>query len=137
MCYQVLSFFRVLRPGSKFLRNNRKILFLILSDFKRINELFPQKSWENHMVFDDFKGEGIEVIIRLNLLSITLREKCPYSEFFWSVFSRILTEYGDTYASVSPYSVWMQENTDEKESSTGTSRRVRSAILQRSLDANF
>ena len=24
----------------------------------------------------------------------TLREKCPYEEFFWSVFSRILTEYG-------------------------------------------
>ena len=22
-----------------------------------------------------------------------LRKKCPYSEFFWSVFSRILTEY--------------------------------------------
>ena len=25
----------------------------------------------------------------------TLREKCLYSEFFWSVFSRIRTEYGD------------------------------------------
>ena len=25
---------------------------------------------------------------------LTLREKCPYSEFFWSVFSRICTEYG-------------------------------------------
>ena len=24
----------------------------------------------------------------------TLREKCPYSEFFWSVFSYIRTEYG-------------------------------------------
>ena len=24
----------------------------------------------------------------------TLREKCPYSEFFWSVFSCIRTEYG-------------------------------------------
>ena len=23
-----------------------------------------------------------------------LREKCPYSEFFWSAFSRIRTEYG-------------------------------------------
>ena len=23
------------------------------------------------------------------------REKCPYSEFFWSVFSRIQTEYGE------------------------------------------
>ena len=24
-----------------------------------------------------------------------LREKCPYSEIFWSVFSRIRTEYGE------------------------------------------
>ena len=26
--------------------------------------------------------------------NITRREKCPYSEFFWSVFSRIRIEYG-------------------------------------------
>ena len=25
---------------------------------------------------------------------ISLREKCPYSEFFWFVFSHIWTEYG-------------------------------------------
>ena len=24
-----------------------------------------------------------------------MREKCPYSEFFWSVFSHIPTEYGE------------------------------------------
>ena len=24
-----------------------------------------------------------------------LREKCPYLEFFWSVFSRVWTEYGE------------------------------------------
>ena len=36
-----------------------------------------------------------------------LREKCRYSEFFWSIFSHIWTEYGD-----SPYSVEMRENTD-------------------------
>ena len=28
-------------------------------------------------------------------LSKALHEKCPYSEFFWSVFSRIWTEYGE------------------------------------------
>ena len=27
------------------------------------------------------------------LYQLALREKCPYSEFFWSVFSRIWTEY--------------------------------------------
>ena len=44
-----------------------------------------------------------------------LREKCPYSEFFWSLFSRIQTEYGDI-RSISRYSVWMRENTDHKNS---------------------
>ena len=34
---------------------------------------------------------------------LTLREKCPYSELFWSIFSRTRTEY----------SVWMRENTDQ------------------------
>ena len=34
---------------------------------------------------------------------ISLCEKCPYSELFWSVFSRIRTEYGEM-RSISPYS---------------------------------
>ena len=34
------------------------------------------------------------VIVLLESLSLKLREKCPYSEFFWPVFSRIRTEYG-------------------------------------------
>ena len=34
-----------------------------------------------------------------------LRKKCPYSDFFWSVFSRIRTEY--------------EENTDHKNSEYG------------------
>ena len=33
--------------------------------------------------------------------------------FFWSVFSRIRTEYGEI-RSISPYSVRMRENTDQK-----------------------
>ena len=31
----------------------------------------------------------------INAPKISLRKKCPYSEFFWSVFSRIWTEYGE------------------------------------------
>ena len=34
---------------------------------------------------------------------------------FWSVFSRIRDEYGEIW-SISPYSVQMQENTDQKNS---------------------
>ena len=43
---------------------------------------------------------------------ITLREKYPYSELFWSAFSRIRTEYGEI-RSISPYSVELQENADQ------------------------
>ena len=44
-----------------------------------------------------------------------LREKCPYSEFFWSVFSRIRTEHREI-RSISPHSIQMRENTDQKNS---------------------
>ena len=46
-------------------------------------------------------------------LCLTLREKCPYSEFFWSVFSRILTKCGEI-RSISSYAVQMWENTNQK-----------------------
>ena len=39
----------------------------------------------------------------------TLRKKCPYSELFWFVFSRIRAEYGEILRN-SRYSVQMREN---------------------------
>ena len=39
---------------------------------------------------------------------MTLREKCPHSELFRSLFPRIRTEYGRAL-SIPPYSVQMQE----------------------------
>ena len=36
--------------------------------------------------------------LKINLLA--LREKCPYSEFFWSVVSHIGTEYGEVGVSL-------------------------------------
>ena len=51
-------------------------------------------------------------------MNYTLRKKCPYSEFFWSVFSRIRVEYGDL-RSKSPYFVRMREYTDHKNSKYG------------------
>ena len=44
--------------------------------------------------------------------------KFPYSEFFWSTFFCIRTEYGDLQ-SKSLYSVQMRENTDQKNSEYG------------------
>ena len=38
---------------------------------------------------------------------------CPNTEFFWSVFSRIRTEYREILR-ISPYSFRMRENTDQK-----------------------
>ena len=34
-------------------------------------------------------------LLRYLYLELRRRKKCPYLEFFWSVFSRIRTEYGD------------------------------------------
>ena len=66
--------------------------------------------------------KGLEVVI-------TLREKCPYSEFFWSIFSRIRTEYGEIQ-SISPYPVRMRENTDQKNSEYGHFSRSVSLKVQ-------
>ena len=49
------------------------------------------------------------------LLTPPLREKCPYSELFWSSFSRIQTEYGEILL-IFPYSVRMRENTNQNTS---------------------
>ena len=42
-----------------------------------------------------------------------MREKCSNTEFFWSVFSRIRTEYREI-RSISPYSVRIQAYTEQK-----------------------
>ena len=41
-----------------------------------------------------------------------MREKCLYSKLFWSIFSRIRTEYEEILR-LSPYSVRMRENMDQ------------------------
>ena len=53
-----------------------------------------------------------------NQLFISTREKRPYLEFFWSVLSRIWTEYGEILR-ISPYSIRIRENTDQKNSEYG------------------
>ena len=50
--------------------------------------------------------------------ALALREKCPYLEFFLSVFSRIRTEYGEILY-ISSYSVRIWENKDQKNSEYG------------------
>ena len=75
----------------------------------------------------DLFGTQISVTIGglkyLNILKIlwykhTLSEKCPYSEFFWSVYSCIWIEYEEILC-ISPYWLWIKEYTDQKNSEYG------------------
>ena len=52
-----------------------------------------------------------------------LRKKCPYSELFWSAFSRIRTQYREI-RSTSPHSVRMLENKDQNNSEYGHFSRM-------------
>ena len=56
--------------------------------------------------------------LRLLCCQHTLRKKCPNSELFWLVFSRIQTEYGEI-RSISTYLVRMWENMDQNNSEYG------------------
>ena len=49
------------------------------------------------------------------LINQSLCENCPYSELYWSAFSRFWTEYEEVW-SISPYLVRMQENVDQNNS---------------------
>ena len=60
---------------------------------------------------------SIYISTRISVLCCTtVREKCPHSKFFRSIFSRIQTEYGEID---SLYSVRMWDNTDQKNSEYG------------------
>ena len=64
-------------------------------------------------------------------LLLILRKKYPYSELFWSVFSRIRTEYGEI-RSISLYSVQIRENADQNNSDYGHfSRSVSQSVQKR------
>ena len=58
------------------------------------------------------------VFIQFPVSFLKLQEKCPYSVFFWTVFSAIRAEYREI-RSISPYSIEMRENTDQKNSKYG------------------
>ena len=61
-----------------------------------------------------------------------MRKKCPYSEYFWSLFSFIRTEYGDLH-SRSPYSVRMRKNKDQQKTpNSDTFHAVKLLFSQRS-----
>ena len=61
---------------------------------------------------------GYQEVRFLCHLLFSLRKKSPYLKLFWSVFSRIRTEYGEMQ-SISPCSVRMRENVDQNNSDYG------------------
>ena len=65
-----------------------------------------------HEMNYDAKNKTLRLPVTLQT-EHTLRKKCPYSEFFWSAFSRIWTENWDFQSEI-PYSVGMCENVDQK-----------------------
>ena len=77
-------------------------------------------------------------------LKQSLGEKCPYSEFFWSAFFRIWTVSREIRC-ISPYSVQMQKNADQKNSEYGRfsrseyvpSRHWKKAIVSRIRFVSF
>ena len=119
--------------------------------FKNLAVFTPQDLWSMFSQFSTFSMKGLKPMLPSNgnqlislqgsililtgfrnfsdiLMSYALREKYPYSEFFWSVFSRIRTEYGDLQIK-SPYSVRMRENTDQKNSKYGYFLRSDATVL--------
>ena len=79
---------------------------------KRHKHFRLERSW---CIVESFHWESVlyGCVDYYFIVFIILREKCSYSEFFWSIFYRIRTEYGEILR-ISPYSVRMLENTDQK-----------------------
>ena len=70
--------------------------------------------------------------IIVHLQSLTLREKCSYSELFSFASSSIRTEYREIQ-SISPYSIQMRENMDQNNSEYGQFLRSVTMFCKNSL----
>ena len=66
----------------------------------------------------------------------SLREKCLYSQLFWSVFPCIRTEYEDILH-ISSYSVRMRKNTDQNNCKYGHFYAVHITMLQYSFQKSI
>ena len=99
------------------LKNNQSSMFsvkLYASNLLRrdLPEIFCRdyKIFESKFSFPNFDFHWI--------LWLAPRQKCQYSELFWSVFAFTRTEYGEILR-ISPYSVRMRKNADQNNSEYG------------------
>ena len=91
------------KPGKCHSKNHKSKIYAIL-----------ERPKESSKAVDLSKSVVLKFYIWSPFLpSYSLRRMCPNTELFWSVFSCIPIEYGDLLRK-SPYSVRMQENTDQK-----------------------
>ena len=97
-------------PWNKILINNQ-----MNGLYERLFWFCKLRAWKKSYVWKWF---WICTYYWIYLQLLSLHKKCLYSEFFWSVFSRIRTEYVEILL-MSPYSVRMRENTDHKISEYG------------------
>ena len=81
-------------------------------------------------------------MFKVNVRKCSLLEKCPHSKFFWSVFSRIWTEYGKILSHsfslcLSSRSVRMRDNRDQKNSEYGHFLHSGSLVILDSSQENY
>ena len=85
-----------------FIHNVRKLLNILLKSCGVHTARFLKQIWP----FSTFYMKGLNdlngLISAEPRQSQSLREKCPYSEFLWYLFSRIQTEYGEIRSKFSP-----------------------------------
>ena len=80
--------------------------------------------------------EMVNTPLNSKIFRTTLCEKCPYSELFWSAFSRIRTKYGEIRNISLTISVRMRKHTDQNNSEYGHFLR-RTIVLCQSLVLSF
>ena len=128
------NFLEIISPRFNKLNTNNKEIYIrgnFNINFYLNNSYIFQKNslLQSQPIFSDIKKnkkkilnsvqylalKNYQKILRLSLLPVqpllimSLREKCPHSKFFWSVFSHVRTEYV-----ISPYLVRMRKNADQK-----------------------
>ena len=107
--------------------NTTPLIFLLTQMENTSTRHNSSFSWHKATIVSSLKDEPWRSSMNLSIEKpfsdlllpwLTLRKNCPYSDIFWSVFSRIRTEYREI-RSIFLSSVRMRWNTDQKNSGYG------------------
>ena len=128
-CSTVTTSFTKIWGGNWILQNKFSWLIVISTILWNMISQFEAKIAKiNFAKTCSAKISALNVLVKLHLQRMLMwvkqrhlfftAWKCPYSEFFWFVFSRIRTECGEIQG-IFPYSCRLQENTCKKTSEYG------------------